>query len=318
MSKAAKIWIITAFSLILIGCIVFVGVMTVLKWDFTKLSTGKYETNRHGISEDFSSISIISDTADISFAVAESCAVECHEQKNMKHSVSVKDGVLTIELSDTRKWYEFVGSNFNASSLTVYLPQKEYSLLNIKESTGDVDIPSDLKFEGIDIEVSTGDIECYASVSDKIKIKTTTGKINIEDISAGEVDLSVSTGNVSASRVICGGDFSVKVSTGKSNLSDISCKNLTSSGSTGDISLKNVIAEEMLTVKRSTGKVNFDSSDATEIFIKTDTGDVVGSLLSNKIFITNTDTGHIDTPSSVSGGRCEITTDTGNIKITVK
>ena len=50
----------------------------------------------------------------------------------------------------------------------------------------------------------------------------------------------------------------------------------------------------------------------------TDTGDVKGSLLSEKIFIPTTDTGDVDVPKTVTGGRCEITTDTGDIKITVK
>ena len=45
MSKITKIWLIIAASFVLIGCIIFGGVMTMLKWDFTKLSTDKYETN---------------------------------------------------------------------------------------------------------------------------------------------------------------------------------------------------------------------------------------------------------------------------------
>ena len=56
---------------------------------------------------------------------------------------------------------------------------------------------------------------------------------------------------------------------------------------------------------------------AAEILIKTDTGDVKGSLLSEKVFVVQTDTGSIDVPKTVSGGRCEITTDTGDIKISL-
>ena len=78
------------------------------------------------------------------------------------------------------------------------------------------------------------------------------------------------------------------------------------------------VLEIFLLIKRSTGDVKFDGSDAAEIFIKTDTGDVTGSLLTDKVFITQTDTGNIDVPKTVNGGRCEISTDTGDIKISVK
>ena len=65
MSKITKMWLIIGTSLVLIGCIIFVGVMSILKWDFTKLSTGKYETNHYEITEKFKNISIITDTADV-------------------------------------------------------------------------------------------------------------------------------------------------------------------------------------------------------------------------------------------------------------
>ena len=64
--------------------------------------------------------------------------------------------------------------------------------------------------------------------------------------------------------------------------------------------------------------VVLDGCDAAEIFVKTDTGDVTGTLLSEKVFVTTTDTGKVEVPRSVSGGRCEITTDTGDIRISIR
>jgi len=81
--------------------------------------------------------------------------------------------------------------------------------------------------------------------------------------------------------------------------------------------LENINIIEKLYIKRSTGDVKLDSSDAGEIYIKTDTGDVTGNLISEKIFITQTDTGSIDVPKTVNGGKCEIITDTGDVKITL-
>ena len=58
MSKVVKIWIIVAASLVLVGGVIFVGVMSVLNWDFSKLSTSKLETSSYNITEDFSSVII--------------------------------------------------------------------------------------------------------------------------------------------------------------------------------------------------------------------------------------------------------------------
>lgn len=320
MSNRTKIWLIIGTSLVLIGGAIFVGVMTAFKWDFTKLSTAEYETNEYEINENYKNISIITDTADIVFVAAENGegSVVCHEQKNMKHLVTVNDGTLVVKVVDTGKWYDHIGINFGTPKITVCIPQGEYGAISVKSSTGDVEIPKEFKFKGIDISGSTGDVKSYASVSDAVKIKTSTGDIRVENISAGTLDLSVSTGKVTVSDVICEGDVTIAVSTGKAYLNHIACRSFISKGSTGDISLENVIAAEKFSIERSTGDVKFDGSDATEIFVKTDTGDVTGTLLSEKVFIIETDTGKVDVPQTVAGGRCEITTDTGDVRIKIQ
>ena len=87
--------------------------------------------------------------------------------------------------------------------------------------------------------------------------------------------------------------------------------------STGDVLLKQVLAAGRFFIETDTGDVEFDSSDATEIFVETDTGDVTGTLLSEKIFFAETDTGRIEVPKTTSGGKCEIITDTGDIKLNI-
>ena len=319
MSKLAKIWLIVATSLLLIGCLIFGGVMTVLKWDFSKLSTNRYETKKYEIGEKFSSISIKVDTADVKILPSDGadCSVECYEQKNIKYSVEVKDNVLTIEVVDSRKWYEYIGINFSSTKVTVYLPRGEYDKLSVRSDTGDTEISKDFSFEIIDIAASTGNVKNFASASGDVTVKTSTGDILVENTSAKSIDLSVSTGDIALSDVNCSGDVSIRVSTGRARLTNLKCHNLISGGNTGDIVLKSVIASGEISIKRSTGDVKFEASDAASIFVETDTGDVKGSLLSEKIFIVNTDTGKKEVPESTTGGRCKITTDTGDIKITI-
>ena len=316
MRTKTKIWLITAASLVVIGCIIFGGVMSMLNWDFIKLSSSKYVTNYYEINEEYTNISIVSKTTDVVFVPSESqtTSVTFYEQKNNTHTVAVKDG--TLEIAMIKKW-QYSGFNFETPKITVHIPQGDYGALLIKTNTGDVKIPAEFKFESIDILGKTSGIANYASAAKHVKIKTTTGHISVENISASEVNLSVSTGDVNVSGLNCGGDVTVGVSTGDTSLSNVACKNIISGGSTGDIYLDNVIASEKMSIERSTGDVKFNSSDAAEIYVNTDTGDVRGNLLSEKVFITSTDTGKVDVPKSITGGRCEITTDTGDIKLEI-
>ena len=319
MGKRTKAWLVAATFLVVVGCVTFGGAMTMSGWNFMKLSTAKYETNSHEITENYENISVVTNTADVILVPSqnEKSVVSCYEQKNVKHSVAVKDGTLVIRVVDTRKWYEHIGIHFGTPKITVMIPQEDYGVLSIKSDTGDVEIPKDFRFESIDITGSTGNVTNLASTSGAIKIKTGTGNVCVENVSADMLDLSTSTGDVTVSKLTCTGDVKIHVSTGETNLTDTECKNLTSGGSTGDIFLQNVIVGEKLSVERSTGDVKLGSIDATEIFIETDTGDVKGSLLTEKVFIVQTDTGSINVPKTTAGGKCEISTDTGDIIITI-
>jgi len=282
MSRKTKVWLMLAALLIVIGSILFVGVMTLLNWDFTKLSTSEFETNEYEIAENYQHISVATKTADIVLLPSDSAktTVICYEQVNMKHTVSVKDGVLKIHVEDTRKWYEYIGISFLTPKITVYVPQGEYGDLTIHSATGNVEIPAGFGFQSMNI--------------------------------------SVSTGAVSVSGATCYGDIGIYVTTGRASITDVRCDTLRTAGSTGDLYMRNVVTAEKLSAERATGSITFEKCDAAELYLKTSTGNVTGSLLSEKIFTAQAGTGHVDVPNTASGGRCEIYTGTGNIKIVLE
>ena len=320
MRKKTKIMLLTATALLLLGGALFTAALAAAGGDFSKLSTVKYETATHEVSEPFTNISIAADTADILFVQTESdtAKVECYEQEKLTHAVSVADGTLLIEVNDTRAWYEHIGINFKTSRITVFLPKGTYGALTVKADTSDVVIPKEISLETVDVTVSTGDVACAASPAASLKIKTSTGDIEVSEIITGTIDLTVSTGEIKIKGVTCTGAVTVGVSTGDVEIEDLSCGNFTSTGSTGDLSMERVIVKEKLVVKRSTGDVELDGCDAAELVIETTTGEVEGTLLSGKMFAVDSDTGRKDVPESTAGGRCEITTDTGNIKIRIQ
>lgn len=320
MKKRTKVWLMVATALILVGCILFVGVMSVLKWDFKKLSTRKYETNTHIVTDSFRHISITADTADIRFEPTEdeTVSVVCYEDIAFPHTVSVEGDTLVIKSEKAQRWYHYVGIGFAHTTITVYLPEGEYGDLRIQASTGDVYIPIYYTFVGMDIRVSTGDVSSFAGVVGDAKIHTTTGDVNLKAFQAASLDVSVSTGDISVKNVSVDA-MRLSVTTGKTAVRGVYCHDFTSNGTTGDLHMRDVLATGAFAIKRTTGDVNFDSCDAETMRVTTGTGDILGTLRTQKTFVTDTDTGSVRLPHMApDGGLCELTTTTGNIHITLE
>lgn len=296
MSKRVK-WLVIGVLLLIIGGILFAVGMAALNWNFLSFDTNKYQTNTYDIAEEFGSLSIINDTTDIVFKKGEAKVV-CFENENIKHTASVNNGVLEIRANDNRKWYNYIGFNFNNPKITIYLPSNQYDALKIEGDTGDVNL-SDISFNDIQIALHTGDIRLSNLNSNNISLKTTTGKMQLQNIE-------------------CRGLLSTAVSTGDNELINIKCNSFASNGSTGDLDIENLIVAEKISIERDTGDIEFEGLDANEIYIKTITGDVEGDLRSEKVFIINTDTGEVNVPKTITGGKCEITTNTGDIKIEIE
>ena len=313
--------IVIGIALILSGALIFVTVMSINHWDFTKLETTSYTTNTYPIGDTFDNLHIQADTAKIILKPSDNgaCRVVCFESEQQKHNVTVKDGTLTVSLTENeQKWYHYIGINVKSPSITVYLPEQIYSSLTIRNNTGDITLPKPFQFRTIDIQCSTSDIECEAYATESLKIRTTTGDVDLENACMGDMEIAVSTGDIEIRDIVCQGDIRIECNTGDTELSHITCKNLTAKGNTGDMDLENVIASEKLSVNGNTTDIRFQKCDAGEIFMKTRTGNIKGSLLSGKVFVANANTGSVHVPSSGNGGVCEVSAGTGNIRITIE
>lgn len=315
MSK--KTILILSFTLIFLGAILFGGAMTMLKWDFKMLSTVKYQTNEHTVTEEFTEILISTDTARVVLEPSEDgrVSVVCHERIKAPHSVSVEGGVLRIEITDKRKWYEHIGLDLDAPTITVKIPEGEYGALTLRSKTGGVSVARGFTFASASVKTSTGSIRFAASVRGTLTVKASTGGIKLENLSTDSLDLSVSTGSITVSNATVTHDVHLDSSTGKTNLTALRCRDLISEGDTGDVSLTDVIASGKLKLETDTGSILLSRCDAAEIEIETDTGNVVGTLLCEKLFDAKSDTGRVTVPEPVGTSPCKIRTDTGNIKI---
>ena len=210
-----------------------------------------------------------------------------------------------------------VGEIEYAPKIVVALPEAMYASLTVDGGTGNITINRGFVFENIDLSLSTGDVDCYASAEDAIKIEISTGEIELEDISADLIKLKSTTGDIELSNVNVSEDVTIEVTTGDISLEGVRCRNLTTDGGSGNVELEDVIAVGTISVEATTGNVYLENSDASELYINATTGDIKGNLLTDKVFIAKATTGKVRVPSSEIGGKCKITTTTGDIIITV-
>lgn len=315
MKNIGKLILKIAVVLFIIGALLFTISMSINGWNFSKLGLSKFEINTHQINEEFNNISIDTDTADITFIHSNENKIVLKEYEDCNHSVSVENNTLNISYSVKDNWYKTLIS-FGEPMITIYLKDIEYENLIVREDTGDIRVPRDFKIKNVDIDASTGDVY-YFSSSESIRIALSTGDIEMNNVTTNSLELVTSTGEIELSNITCINDIKITTSTGDVSMENVKCDNLTSKGTTSDLEMENVLVTNKLSIERDTGDVEFDRCDANEIYIKTSTGDVEGSLLSEKIFIVDTDTGTRDYPQSTTGGKCEIKTSTGDIKIRI-
>ena len=240
MSKKTIVWLVIGAFLVILGSIIFACVMMTLKWNFLKLSTAKYETNTYEFTEKVEDISIKTDTADVVFVPSSDSKIHvtCYEADNQKHTVTLSDGALVVEVVDTRKWYEYIGINFSAPKITVSLPAGEYGELEVEVSTGRVKLDG-VRCEKFASKGSTGDISMKDVIAkESIFVERGTGNITIDGTDAAELYLKTTTGQVKGS-VLTDKVFIARTDTGR-----ISVPNGTTGGrceiitDTGNINVK--------------------------------------------------------------------------------
>ena len=314
-----KKWIVTALILLGAGVLLCGIAYAATGFDAQKLSSASYETNTYEVNESFRDILVESITDDIAFAPSEDgkCSVVCREKDDRRHEVKVENDTLKISADNSQSWFDFFDFSFQGPTVTVYLPESQYGALSIDVSTGDIHLPEDLTFDEIKIDVITGDVACSSSSEGSMEIVAKTGNIVVDGSDAGQMTLSVTTGDIRAANAACDGMMDVHVTTGDTRLDNVTSGSIHATGTTGDLVMKNALASEAFELERSTGDILFDSCDAGSIAAKATTGDISGTLRSDKIFVTHTNTGDVNVPGTTTGGKCELSTSTGDIDIDI-
>lgn len=318
MKKSKKIALIVAVVLIISGLVISLIAFLSVDFDVTQLSTPVYE-NIYTVDEEFTSIRVKELDGNIRFMPAEdnNCKIVCYEEENVLHKVDVKDDTLVIEKEDNRRWYEHIGVYTEDVEMVIYLTESSYEKLEISASSSNIVLDEEFGYDDVDITLSSGSVDINsASIIDSLTVETSSGNINVKDTTPEDIYIKTSSGTITvenvsvtaADMITQSGDISIKSSAAEKIRMETSSGNLTTS---------ELLVLGMLKVFSHSGEVELIDSDAESMYIRTTSGDVTGSILSDKIFVCETESGYINVPASGDGGKCDVKTSSGDIKFNV-
>ena len=278
MSSVKKGWLIAAAVLVVGGLLMVGGAVYFCDLDFHQFNTLKYEMHSTDIVPEFEQIDIDTSVAAVSIELSPDGNCRLDCYEPSKMKHTAQVENGVLKIREVQKWEGGFGIDMEEPTLTLYLPKDQYAALKLMVDTGDIRVPKIFTFDRVQIGSDAGDVDFQAGVTGQAQFKTDTGTVKAVGVS---------------------------------------CGNFTAESDTGEILLENVIASGTLDVTSQTGDVRLKECDGAEIYITTDTGDVKGTILTEKVFLTETDTGEVNVPKSLTGGRCEITTQTGDIDIMI-
>jgi DUF4097 and DUF4098 domain-containing protein YvlB len=289
--------------------------------------------------------------------------VTTRDSDYVEYTVDVTEDTLIVRATDTRRWYERLFTpSVSGRSVKIALPREEYTSLDVKTISGQVNINVRYTFsEDVTLTSTSGTIGTAATIGghldmrstsgdlyamgflNTVTARSTSGKVNLGgktelgDCTAATADLETTSGEIRVRTVtldsltaqtgsggICMESVTVieatdlETTSGEITLLYTTCGTLTAETGSGGIDLTDTTVTGHIQAETTSGSIRFARADAETLDLKTNSGSVKGSLLTPKIFYTDTTSGSVDVPKSTEGGLCEIQTTSGSIRITIE
>ncbi len=319
MKKGKKITLITAGCMVLAGLILAAAGLAAVQFDISSFNTVTYATTHYEIEEEFHHISIAGSASDVRLYPSEydTCRVVCAENKNATFEVTVEDDTLYIRRQDNSVWQLQFGVFLGETGITVYLPEDTYESLVIRTASGDITVPEAIQFASVDVQSISGEITLLALVSGEQSVSSQSGDIRIGNTSPESLTVQSGSGEITLEKVSDRTEIQLKASSGDVTFTDVKGQTIAVSTSSGEITFSRVIAAGNMRLESVSGDIALRDSDAEALCIQTGSGDVSGTLRSEKIFRIETKSGDVNVPYSASGGKCDVTTTSGDVDFAI-
>lgn len=321
MKKSTVVILIVALCLFIAGVIVCGSVFLMSGFDFLNKEPVSYTEKEETITEDFVNIEVeaLSGNIELFPTSSDECVVEYADSEDVTFKVDVEGDTLKVIRDDTRKWYEFIGVDFNKEYVKVYLPQGVYEDITLNTASGKIVVNDGLSCYDLKAESLSGSIRAYAVTAEgTITLNSTSGAVVADTIVAKDMKTEATSGKTTLGNIGVSDKLEVKGTSGKIEISQVNCNSVSVENASGAIILSDVIAESSFDVECVSGKIQLLGCDADNLEIDNVSGSVSGTLLSDKVFDASSTSGRVKVPDTTQGGVCKVRTTSGSIDIDIK
>ena len=155
----------------------------------------------------------------------------------------------------------------------------------------------------------------------EIAVTTLSGYVTIQDVNAGTVNVSASSGDLYMKNINVPDSIMATSSSGDIDLENATAKQIELGANSGDIEMQDITAES-LRMSTSSGDIDLESCDAEKFDITTSSGDVDMEITAGRTyrFETKTNSGAVDVPDgdADSDYLCKIVTSSGDVDVKQK
>ena len=229
----------------------------------------------------------------------------CFENKNEYYDIKLSgDGHLSINYFTPKRWYEYIGFNFDNQkrTLTVSVPAKFMGAVSASTVSGDITMSN-------------------LGLSEALVVSTTSGEIGLKDIVAsGQSSVSSVSGNIELEKMNINGDLNLGTTSGSTDVSSTQIAgNMSLKSISGDLKAVKTSVKSNASLKSTSGEVEFRDLSGNDISMSTISGNVSGNILGDSKDYTikaTTVSGDKNLPLSTNGNKLlNVSTTSGDIDI---
>lgn len=308
MKKSVLTVLIIAAVLFLAGGAIVTATLASIQFDFSRLSyAGKaVKVEQDMYISDGEGLIVKGNASNINISVSrdDKAHISYYDTDCQRYELTHEKGrVALICRNEKKKWYDciHIGFGANYNEINIQLPSDFSGDIQLETSAGDITLTG-IK-DGAEITASTaaGNIKCMDMSASDIRLRATAGNVILKNaVSSGGADIITTTGNIQVSELKTENGFIVRSTTGRTDMEDIKCAS----------------AE----IKATTGDIRFSKIDAQSVDISASTGSVSGKLAGREedySILSSTRHGSNNLPEKWGSGgrRLEVRTSTGDINI---
>lgn len=322
MKKRKKITLIVAGCLVGLGLILVLSGMASIGFDPNNLRSSDYHTEYYEIPTPtpIRRVSIDGGSSDVHIYPSDydTYRVVYTENDHVPLEVfTTGSDTLSIRRDSGFTWHIQFGIYLGETGISVYLPKQQYESLSVRTSGGNITVSEDLEFASATVQSASGDLDISGFSLGKLAVDTQSGNIHIANAAPEALQVHSASGEIALENIAVSTSLQVHSVSGNVAFDDVTGETMAVSTTSGDISFAQTLGKGKIRLDSTSGNVTLTGCDAEELSILTASGDVFGTLLSGKVFQIGTVSGVVNVPYSGTGGKCDITTTSGDIHIAI-